>query len=121
MKYAFVAIMLAMCAWSPHAQQQAYTNQQPFGVEVGLPQSYISGIIQDEDGFIWLATQDGFSRYDGRGFKTTHYDPKDTAGLAANTILSLGRQVNNHITIYYSRMTLTCALTRSNAILPGIH
>lgn len=74
MKYAFVVIMLAICAGSAHAQQQAYTNQQPFGVEVGLPQSYFSGIIQDEDGFIWLATQDGFSRMmagDSRPFTTT--------------------------------------------------
>jgi signal transduction histidine kinase/AraC-like DNA-binding protein len=96
------AILLTVVTRQAFAQQLIFTNQQHFGVEEGLPQSYITGIIQDEDGFIWLATQDGFSRYDGRGFKTIHYNPKDTAGLAANTITSLGRQVNNNITIYYS-------------------
>ncbi len=102
MKYIAVAILLPFFTAAAFSQQLIFTNQQHFGVEEGLPQSYISGIIQDDDGFIWLATQDGFSRYDGRGFKTIHYDPKDSAGLAANTILSLGRQVNNNITIYYS-------------------
>lgn len=83
-------------------QQPLFTNQQHFGVEEGLPQSYITGIIQDEDGFIWLATLDGLCRYDGRGFKTIRYRPNDSTGLAANTINSLGPQVNNTITIYYS-------------------
>jgi signal transduction histidine kinase/CheY-like chemotaxis protein/ligand-binding sensor domain-containing protein len=84
------------------AQQPLFTNQQHFGVEEGLPQSYISGIIQDEDGFIWLATLDGFCRYDGRGFKTIRYRLKDSTGLAANMINNLGPQVNNTITLYYS-------------------
>ena len=83
------------------AQQRLFTNQQHFSVEDGLPQSFISGILQDEDGFIWLSTLDGFCRYDGRGFKTIRYNPKDSSGLAANTIQSLGRLVNNTITIYY--------------------
>ncbi|MEO6730236.1 MAG: ATP-binding protein [Ferruginibacter sp.] len=91
------------------AQQRLFTNQQHFGVEEGLPQSYISGIIQDDDGFIWLATLDGFCRYDGRGFKTIHYNPRDSTGLAANAINSLGRLLNNTITIYYSSYSNTLA------------
>ncbi|MEO6719579.1 MAG: ATP-binding protein [Ferruginibacter sp.] len=95
-------ILFLITAPSIYAQQRLFTNQQHFGVEEGLPQSYISGIVQDDDGFIWLATLDGFSRYDGRGFKTTHYNPKDSTGLASNTINSIGRLVNNNITIYYT-------------------
>ncbi|MEO8764652.1 MAG: ATP-binding protein [Ginsengibacter sp.] len=101
-KWGLPAILLTVFTNVSIAQQIISTNQQHFGVEEGLPQSYITGIIQDDDGFIWLATQDGLSRYDGRGFVTFHYNPKDTAGLAANTITSLGRLVNNTITIYYS-------------------
>ena len=83
------------------AQQRLFTNQQHFGVEEGLPQSYISGIIQDKEGFLWFSTLDGFSRYDGRGFKTIHYNPKDSTGLAANTIIGLGPMLNNTVTVYY--------------------
>ena len=52
------------------AQQRLFTNQQHFGVEEGLPQSFITGITQDEDGFIWFGTLDGLCRFDGRVFKT---------------------------------------------------
>lgn len=83
------------------AQQPVFTNQQHFGVEEGLPQSFISGIIQDEDGFIWISTLGGFCRYDGRGFKTFHYRPNDSTGLAANSINNLGLQRNNIATLYY--------------------
>lgn len=83
------------------AQQRLFTNQQHFTVEDGLPQNFISGIIQDEDGFIWLATMDGLSRYDGRVFKNIRYNPKDTNGLFANVINNIVRFQNNHITVHY--------------------
>ncbi|MBO9634932.1 MAG: response regulator [Chitinophagaceae bacterium] len=97
----FLTICLFLITQTLSGQQRLFTNQQHFGVEDGLPQSYISGIIQDADGFIWLSTLDGFCRYDGRKFRTFRYDPKDSAGLAANTINALGRLVNNNVTIYY--------------------
>ncbi len=85
------------------AQQRLFTNQQHFSVEDGLPQSFISGIVQDDDGFIWLATLDGFCRYDGRGFKTIPYNPKDSNQLAANVINNIGRLQNNTVTVFYSQ------------------
>lgn len=36
----------------------------------GLPHNFIQDIIQDHDGFIWLATAAGLSRYDGLEFRT---------------------------------------------------
>ena len=35
----------------------------------GLSQSYIYDIIEDENGLIWIATQDGLNVYDGKHFK----------------------------------------------------
>ncbi|NCU04290.1 MAG: hypothetical protein GXC73_09920, partial [Chitinophagaceae bacterium] len=84
------------------AQQRVFTNQQHFTVEDGLPQNFISSILQDEDGFIWLATMDGLCRYDGRVFKTFHYNSKDSSSLASNTINNAGRFQNNTITVYYT-------------------
>lgn len=37
--------------------------------ENGLPQNSIKDIAADSDGFIWLATEDGLVRFDGRHFK----------------------------------------------------
>src|SRR5688572_25973535 len=37
--------------------------------ENGLPQNSVKDIAADSDGFIWLATEDGLVRFDGRHFK----------------------------------------------------
>ncbi len=78
-----------------------FTNQQRFGVEDGLPQSFISGITQDKDGFIWLGTLDGLSRYDGRQFKNFRYRADDSTGLSSNAIAYLLPQANNRISLLY--------------------
>jgi len=40
-------------------------------INEGLSQSYVYDIIQDKQGFTWIATQDGLNRYDGH--KVVHY------------------------------------------------
>ena len=40
-----------------------YTNED------GLPSSYVKSIVQDKDGFIWVATRKAVSRFDGTEFK----------------------------------------------------
>lgn len=35
----------------------------------GLPQGFVPAIVQDQQGFIWMATRDGLCRYDGHQFK----------------------------------------------------
>lgn len=98
----FLALILLPASSHLFSQERLFTNQQHFGVEDGLPQSYITGIIQDADGFIWLSTFDGFCRYDGRAFRTFRYSPKDSTGLSTNTLLALGKLSDNTVTIYYS-------------------
>lgn len=51
----------------------------------GLPQDHIRAIVRTHDGFLWLGTDAGLTRFDGRVFKT--YGLRD--GLAAVTVLSL--------------------------------
>lgn len=48
----------------------------------GLPSNYTSGIIQDNDGYIWIATPKGAVRYDGKTMKTYTVDD----GLTTNEI-----------------------------------
>lgn len=94
-------ISLVLVPINIFAQQQMFTNQQRFGVEEGLPQSFISGITQDKDGFIWLGTLDGLSRYDGRGFKNFRYSADDGAGISSNAVAYLLPQANNSISLLY--------------------
>lgn len=38
----------------------------------GLPSNTIYDIFQDQNGFIWLGTNEGLTRFDGKNFKTFH-------------------------------------------------
>jgi len=48
----------------------------------GLPQGFVSGIVQDKQGFIWMATHDGLCRYDGNRLKVLR-EREDTTGKSS--------------------------------------
>jgi ligand-binding sensor domain-containing protein len=47
-------------------------------------QKWIADIEQDEAGFLWIATQYGINRFDGKTFTTYTYRPGDDAGPQSN-------------------------------------
>ncbi len=55
----------------------------------GLSSSSVSGIIQDRQGIIWIATQAGLNRYDGYKFKTYENDPFNRNSLSHNLIQTM--------------------------------
>lgn len=70
-------------------------------VRDGLPQSYVSGICQGRDGFLWISTLNGFGRYDGREFKQYWHSSTDSAGLSNNIILNLLDVGNSQLLLSY--------------------
>jgi signal transduction histidine kinase/ligand-binding sensor domain-containing protein len=38
---------------------------EKYGVEEGLPEEYVSSMVQDDQGFIWATTQNGLVKFDG--------------------------------------------------------
>ena len=49
-----------------------------YTIEDGLPQSVVETIYQDKEGFLWIATQDGISRFDGYDFENFFSNPLTT-------------------------------------------
>ena len=45
-----------------------FNDYKHYTVEDGLASTYISGITEDKYGFLWIATGNGVSRYDGNHF-----------------------------------------------------
>ncbi|MBC7400650.1 MAG: hypothetical protein H7289_11960, partial [Mucilaginibacter sp.] len=70
-------------------------------VRDGLPQSYVSGIFQDANGFLWVATLNGLGRYDGREFKTYQHTSTNKTGLGGNIILNFFNAGNNNLWLCY--------------------
>jgi ligand-binding sensor domain-containing protein/signal transduction histidine kinase len=58
------------------------------GIE-GLSQNRVTQIVQDDQGFIWLATQHGVDRYDGYQFRMFKNDPRQANSLCGVFMFSL--------------------------------
>jgi ligand-binding sensor domain-containing protein len=55
-------------------------------VDDGLPQGFITGMVQDKQGLIWLSTNAGLARYDGKNIKVFYHDNQDSNLLSTNII-----------------------------------
>jgi len=69
----------------------AYSINNPLkfehiSTEQGLSQPYVFSIVQDLHGFMWIATQDGLNRYDGKKFKQYRHNNADPHSVADNYI-----------------------------------
>ncbi|HEY9168764.1 MAG TPA: two-component regulator propeller domain-containing protein [Lutibacter sp.] len=67
-----------------------------FTTNNGLPSNTIYDIVQDENGFIWIATDYGLSKFDGLTFKNFTI----TDGLPDNEVLSLFKDSKQRIWIF---------------------
>lgn len=72
-------------AWLPEAIR--YTSRN------GLPTAMVFKVMEDRQGYLWLATNNGAVRYDGHTFRT--YTTRD--GLANNTILNMAEDAAGRI------------------------
>ena len=63
------------------------SEQRPvsrLSVEDGLSQGSVNDMLQDEDGFMWFATQYGLNKYDGYSFTVFENDPDDSLSQTNN-------------------------------------
>jgi signal transduction histidine kinase len=83
------ALLLLLCCNGPltFAGPDTYRKVH-FTNETGLPQSSVKSIAADEFGFIWLATEAGLVRFDGKQFRL--FNKKNT-GVSNSRILSIER------------------------------
>lgn len=75
---------------SGYAQTYNYKN---YTVDNGLPSSEVFHAVQDHKGFIWFATNEGVSRFDGYRF----HNYSNMEGLPENTILEIFEDEMNRL------------------------
>ncbi len=83
-KRLFATLLLTVAGLIPalHAQTQEKSYIfDAYGVNEGLSQSTVYNIIQDDQGFLWIATRDGINRFDGYDFNEYRYNPSIGAEL----------------------------------------
>ena len=91
MRFLF-SILIAFCSTTLRIAAQEYSYSH-YDTQEGLAGSVVYSIAQCRDGFIWIGTETGLSRFDGINFKT--YTVKD--GLPGEEVLGLFVDSRNRI------------------------
>jgi ligand-binding sensor domain-containing protein/signal transduction histidine kinase/CheY-like chemotaxis protein/AraC-like DNA-binding protein len=75
-------ISLLACTLNPvQAQKIRFYNS-----ERGLPSSLIHRVSQDDNGYIWIATENGACYFDGMQFTTFRHDPQKPGTLVSDLV-----------------------------------
>lgn len=81
----FAAIFLPAYA----ASVQDLTPSAHFSSQNGLSSTFVTCILQDEYGFLWIGTRFGLNKYDGHTFTVYQHDPSNANSLSNSVITSL--------------------------------
>ena len=84
---ALVLILLFVSFFTKAQEPSLYFEKVT--VQNGLSHNKVNCIIQDKRGFIWLGTDDGLNRYDGRNFLHFRHRLQDTTSISGNIITDL--------------------------------
>ncbi|WP_166336636.1 hybrid sensor histidine kinase/response regulator transcription factor [Sphingobacterium chungjuense] len=113
MKAVALCIISTLCAFSfAFAQDHAIDFQRLYSKD-GLSSNTIHALIRDHFGFLWIGTEDGLNRFDGKSFKIYRRNPTENNGLGINHVTSLHEDANGRLWIgtngggvaYYDRKT----------------
>lgn len=95
-KYVFISLLLL--SQSIVAQDIEFIFDY-YGVEDGLSQSEVICIFQDSRGLIWIGTQAGLNRFDGRNFISYDKDPLDSNSISSGWVYSIAEDFNGNLWI----------------------
>lgn len=76
---------------------KSFTTQQ------SLAHNTVNIIFQDSDGFIWIGTLDGITRYDGYHFQTFRYIPTDNQSISGTIVVDIIETEKNELWIATNR------------------
>ncbi|MDH5235576.1 MAG: PAS domain S-box protein, partial [Gemmatimonadota bacterium] len=79
------AALLFLATLAPATAPAQVMHFTRYGLAEGLPQSQVVAIHQDREGFLWLGTYGGVTRFDGVSFRTL----ARRDGLASNTVVAI--------------------------------
>ena len=99
----FFCIFFLLLAAGIQGQELNYLKKT-FTTADGLSNDYVRRIAQDKYGFLWIATWDGISRYDGHAFKNYFHDPNDSTSLPYFEINDLCIDKENIVWVFAKRL-----------------
>src|SRR6187402_1747893 len=82
----FFLLVFSVCG---QVSAQISSGYETITTAQGLSQGLINDMIQDREGFIWIATKGGLNRYDGYSFTIFTTDPQDSGSISSNAVSTL--------------------------------
>jgi len=79
-------MILLLCCQQVHSQQFPNIQFNYITEKEGLSSNTVTSIAQDEEGFIWVGTDDGMNRLDGYRVKRFYHNPASENSLVNNGI-----------------------------------
>ena len=62
-------LLILLCVLAPVAAQPVPPTPRQVTVFDGLPSNTVNRMAEDRYGYLWIATNDGLARYDGRHYR----------------------------------------------------
>ncbi|MGB0983577.1 MAG: two-component regulator propeller domain-containing protein [Saprospiraceae bacterium] len=87
MKVQFTTLFIFISLLCTHAQNQLRFDR--ITIEDGLSHTTVHSIFQNEDGLIWIGTEDGLNIYNGYSFKIYKHDASNPYSISNNVIKSI--------------------------------
>ena len=85
----FILLYTVICT---SAENITNFNLKHYSIEDGLATNSISTIIQDSKGYIWIGTEKGLCRFDGKKIKIFHnFDQNESINPKINTLSPYAR------------------------------
>lgn len=84
-----VPLLIGLLGLAPGFALAPQSTWEPFGKEEGLSGSSVTGIVQDDAGFLWFSTQSGLNRWDGYTMRVWQKEPFSPNTLSHNLIQTM--------------------------------
>lgn len=89
MRKLFFSLLLVFSFLDAISQQSKQYSFKHFSVTNGLSSNSVDRVVQDKDGYIWMATSNGLQRYDGSSFITLKSSAGNPSSVPSNHIVLL--------------------------------
>ncbi len=91
-------LLVSAVAFGRDTHSPGYVVSRVFGPQDSrLPSAHVSDLAEDRDGYVWLATPNGLTRFDGIRFATLRHIPGDSSSLPGNSVSRITANPNGGV------------------------
>ena len=114
-------LAMVLCLMELDAWCQIPLKSHTLDTDDGLPSNYIINMVQDPQGYVWMATSDGLCRYDGYSFDIhKHTTDSNDSLLLSNRVRELHQNPNGLLFVRLQGEQYSCYDTNRKRFIPFI-